>query len=344
MRKATPPALPLLALALVLAGCSACEDRAPTEGVTSAPSPSAADTTERAAVAAPPLPTPRRATPCRAITVDGEVRSEDDAGTAVGLSSGIALEAWIDLSPGARLVAKDPRTTRETTFRGPSRVRACVDSIEESWLDTGTFESNVGAGESPGAEEWVITPLGVVRFAAAKLGVQVSPHRRSRAPAAVKASAGPGKAPFFARESVRVTVTEGVAFVWAASDVIERGAEPHAESGVDDEGWRRVSDDTTVLALGAPTPSLDLARAAVSACETVGRSAHDLANALLSNDAGSQVAARQVATRRLARAACAVAALRVGALPDDEDPAARQTAAASLRDSLALWHELPQKP
>ncbi|HEY4013403.1 MAG TPA: hypothetical protein VGM06_08700 [Polyangiaceae bacterium] len=277
--------------------------------------------------------------------MDGDIRSEDDAGTPVGLASGIAPDPWIDLLPGARLVAKDPRTTRETTFRGPARVRVCIDSMEESWLDTGLFESSVGAGESPGAEEWVVTPLGVVRFAAAKLGVQVSPHRGTRAPAQAKAGATAGKLPPLAHETVRVTVTEGVAFVWVASDAGVRGAERHVDASVDDQGWRRVSDDTAVLTSTAPASSLDLARAAVSTCETVGKSAHDLANALLSSDTGlTQVAARQVATRRLARAACAVAALRVGALPADEDPAATESAAASLRDSLALWHELPQKP
>ena len=182
MRRANVPALPLVALAVVFAGFSACEDRVPHEGVTTAPPLHAADVTETATAAPSPAAARRRGMPGRAIAVDGEVRSEDDGGTPVALSSGIALDPWIDLVSGARLVAKDPRTTRETTFRGPARVRACVDSIEESWVDSGSFESSVGAGESPGAEEWVVTPLGVVRFAAAKLGVQVSTRRPLRAP------------------------------------------------------------------------------------------------------------------------------------------------------------------
>jgi hypothetical protein len=340
MRRANLPAVPLLAIAVVFAGCSACEDRAPREGVTATP-PRSAGVTEP--VAAPSSANAlRRGMLCRAIAVDGDVRSEDDGGTPVALSSGISPDPWIDLVSGARLVAKDPRTTRETTFRGPARVRACVDSIEESWVDTGVFESSVGAGESPGAEEWVVTPLGVVRFAAAKLGVQVSAHRPPRAPA--RSGDAGAKAPA-ARETLRVNVTEGVAFVWAAADASERGAERHPEAGVDDEGWRRVSDGVAVVAPNAVASPLDRARAALIACEVVGRSAHDLASALLSSDGGlSQVAAHQVATRRLARAACAVAALRVGALSADEDPAAKEAVATSLRDALALWHELPQKP
>ena len=142
-----------------------------------------------------------------------------------------------------------------------------------------------------------------------------------------------------------MNVSEGVAFVWTASDAGARGAERHPEGGVDDEGWRRVSDGVDVLVPNAAASPLDRARAALGACEAVGKSAHDLASALLSSDAAlSRVAARQVATRRLARAACAVAALRVGALSADEDPAAKETAATSLRDALALWHELPRKP
>ena len=94
--------------------------------------------------------------PCRAIAVDGPVRvlksveraaerGDDggleraadggDAGTALALEGQIPSEAWLSLSPDARLVAKDPRTTRETTFLGPARVRACVDHREESWVD-----------------------------------------------------------------------------------------------------------------------------------------------------------------------------------------------------------------
>ena len=42
------------------------------------------------------------------------------------------------------VVAKDPRTTRETSFRGPARVRPCDDASEESWVASGQFESAVG--------------------------------------------------------------------------------------------------------------------------------------------------------------------------------------------------------
>ena len=102
--------------------------------------------------------------PCRAIAVDGPVRVEGADAGALALQSEIPDQTWLSLGPDARLVAKDPRTTRETAFVGPARVRSCVAHREESWLAAGRFESAIGAGETPGAEEWVVTPLGVVRY------------------------------------------------------------------------------------------------------------------------------------------------------------------------------------
>lgn len=108
------------------------------------------------------------AIPCRAIAVDGSVRSDDDvdAGAspnALALRGEIPSEGWLSLGADSRLVAKDPRTTRETVFVGPARVRPCVAHREEAWVASGRFESAVGAGETPGAEEWLVTPLAVAR-------------------------------------------------------------------------------------------------------------------------------------------------------------------------------------
>jgi hypothetical protein len=290
----------------------------------------------------------RRATvPCRAIAVDGDVRSDTDAGASLAPESGIAPEGWVALGPSARLVVKDPRSTRETTFRGPARVRACVDGLEESWVSAGAFESTVGAGESPGAEEWVVTPLGVVRFAAARLAVQVSSRRRARAAAAPARSSE--RAP--ARDSVRLIVTDGVAFVWAARDAMEHGADGGVAASADEEGWLRVAGATFTLTSGALRTPLEAARSAVQVCAAIGQSAHDLASALLGGDgrgdgAVGPTAVRQVTTRRLARAACGVAALRVEGIPSTEGAAAdaRATLEGSLRAAFALWRGLPHPP
>jgi hypothetical protein len=283
--------------------------------------------------------------PCRAIAVEGEVTpdSDGDAGPALAADAELSPEHWMSLGPGARLVAKDPRTTRETTFRGPGRVRACVDGLEESWLARGTFESSHGAGETPGAEEWVVTPLGAVRFAAAKLSVEA-----------------------LARE-VRVSVSDGSAFVWLARDASARGADggalpgPGEDAAADPgEGWMRVDAGAAALLPRVPRSPLEAARSAVDSCVALGRSAGDLALKLVSGDGGGgATAARQVATRRMARAACATAELRVEWLGADNagpaahrgqreyrplEPASRAEIprlAASLEEASGFWRSLP---
>ena len=130
------------------------------------------------------------------------------------LLQGLApIEAWVGLAKGARLVVKDPRTTRETSFRGisgPARARACVGFAEESWVAAGRFESSVGAGEAPGAEEWIVTPFGVVRYAAAKVTVDVQPR------------------------DAEVKLDSGVAFAWTPV-----GIAPATDGGLED-GWLRL--------------------------------------------------------------------------------------------------------
>jgi hypothetical protein len=222
--------------------------------------------------------------PCRAIAADGDVRIESgtDAGaTPLTSSSEIPVEAWLLLGKDARLVAKDPRTTRETTFLGPGRFRACVNLGEESWASAGSFESVVGAGESPGAEEWVVTPEAVVRYAAASLHVDASP------------------------QGTRLRLANGVAFLWP----------PQGEAAA--EGWQRVTAAETTI----PGPSRtdgSAAATAVDRCALLAARSQELARALLAppdgGPGGGNVAAEQVTARRLARAACALAALRVDSL------------------------------
>lgn len=297
----------LLAPALVLAGCGACEpDRTP-------PAASAS-----ASAAPPPLPAiasrlPKIATPppmrlaCRAIAVDGDVHAEPgdgDAGaTPVLLQGLVPTEGWVALAKGARLVAKDPRTTRETTFRGPGRARACVDFGEESWLAAGTFESSPGAGEGPGQEEWVVTPFGVVRYAAAKLAVDVKPAQAD------------------------VAMESGVAFAWKPGVT--------ADAGALEEGWARLAAGRSALPGARGEDGVAGARMALGRCTTLATSAHALAAQVMAPDggAGAGTITSQVTTRRLARAACAVASLRVRALP----PADAAPLVRPLADANAAW-------
>jgi hypothetical protein len=240
------------------------------------------------------------------VTLDGDARIEapgKDAGTAPLLLQGIAPpDAWIDLAAATRVVARDPRTTRETTFRGPARVRMCAGFAEESWIASGSFQSSVGAGESPGEEEWVVTPSGVVRYTAADVSVEVMRH------------------------GAEVTLTGGVAFAW--------GIEIDDASASPDEGWRRLPTGKTHLATHEEPVS-----AAVGRCAALAASARDLAAQVMAPDGGAagDTITRQVSTRRLARAACAVVTLRVSALP----PGNAASLLRPVADANSAWSGLP---
>jgi hypothetical protein len=289
--------------ACALGGCRA--DRA-------APTDAAPPARVAAASVAPDAPV-RAPGGCRAIAVEGEVSAGDVPVPAQGL---LAQDVWLSLGQGARLVAKDTRSTRETTFVGPGRARACVDRHEESWLAAGTMESAVGAGETPGAEEWIVTPLALVRYAAAKLRVEVRP------------------------KSTAVTIGSGVAFVWLADG--SRATPPSSDSG-DDGDWKRLNEGATTITL-ATRPALDAsdARLAVDRCSMLAQRSRDLAAALLSGGVGAgadaSTVALQVETRRLARAACGVAALRLETLASADEKAALS---ARVAGAVVAWSTLP---
>jgi len=239
------------------------------------------------------------------------------------LIQGILPSYWVDLPAGSKFVAKDPQTTRETTFKGAGRVKACVMAQEESWLASGGFESSVGTGESPGAEEWVVTPLGVVRYGAAKLSVDVSAGARD----------------------LHVAVATGEAFLWTSADATLKGAKPADRT---DDGWVRADPGTFVVTGTGPSGTRPLtedgARQAVTACSTLGKSAHDLSAQLLAGGADAGTVLAQVTTRRLARAACAVAGLRLGALPATATTPTTASLGIQLNEGAAGWNTLPDAP
>jgi hypothetical protein len=310
--------------------------------------------------------------PCRAIAVDGEVLAEaaPDGGTQTGgpqtggpeaaggaqvggarlaTDAEIPGELWLSLGRDARLVAKDPRTTRETSFQGPARVRACVAHREESWLLSGRFESAIGAGETPGAEEWVVTPFGVVRYLAAKLAVDV------RAKDAV-AAVGSGIAFLWLDDGVRASparprsagASAGASAsadsgAGAGADLGLAGADGGSGPALDDDAWLRMGEGEVTLS-GTARPPTQAARASVDRCAGLAQRAQELAAALFagSGNADGSTAKEQMRTRRQARAACAVAALRVDTLP----PSARaghdvREMSARLDHASAAWAAPP---
>ncbi len=320
-------------------------------------------------VSSPPSPHVPRP-PCRAVTVTGDARisprntSHESAPTSGPLATGAQLpeDGWLDLGRHARLVVEDPRTTRETIFYGPATIRACVGHREESWLFQGVFESERGAGETPGAEEWLVTPDAVIRYGAAKLRVDLASDKTH-----------PGA-------KTDVDVQNGLAFVWlsegaslsvvahapaprsAAKDSADQGgsAEADADAGTLSaataaDPWQRVESlRVAIVAKDAPS-SVDAARASVDQCSSIAQHSEDLTRALLvpeGADAGAGQAqgaaliADQVSTRRLARAACAVAAVRVeglgpGGVPALGKASVRSELAERLRQAEDAWTALP---
>ena len=303
-----------LALCTAAAGCGSCEpDRASPKRDGTAPALAASGAGEVPSRA----PARRTTVPCRAVAADGEVRLQtEDGGVVLAPQDELEPGHWVWLSPDARLVAKDPRTSRETTFRGLGHVQPCVGQAEESWITSGRFESTAGAGEMAGAEEWVVTPLGVVRFGAGKVIID--------APAGTS--------------SVEIEVASAIAFVWPAQDASVRGPDGGAVPAASDEGWLRVSGTSATLGRAAQRPPPEASRAAIEACRAAGRSAHELAGALVGADASGKTAAAQVTARRVARAACAVAAIRVDSLFEG---AGKEALSESLKEADALWRALP---
>jgi len=307
------------------AGCGACEPDRPEDAVASAsasaggPSAPVPPTGSIPGIGSTFAPRPPRLA-CRAIEVAGDVHMEGwgDGGTFPLLLQGLVPEqGWLALAAGARFTAKDPRTTRETAFRGPGRAHACVQYSEESWVAAGGFDSAVGAGEAPGNEEWVVTPLGVVRYNAAKLSVDVR------------------------QKDVTTAVGGGTAFVWPADDTRPRGQDGGAPARGED-GWLRVDGGALVLSPTAtPVVAVDAARAAVGRCVALGKDAHDLTTALMAGGADASTVMQQVTTRRVARAACAVAGLRVEALPPSD---AATALIKPLAEGNAGWNALPSPP
>jgi hypothetical protein len=313
----------------VLGACGkSTAERAPLDA--GAPVVAAASAPSAPTAAAPVRHMPRASLACRAIGVDGIVEPMADDETDGGppgpaLAVDRELSAGrLSLAPGARLVVKDPRTSRETTFIGPGRARACVGEREESWLYGGRFESSLGAGEGPGAEEWVVTPVAVVRYTAAQVRVDVK------------------------GELATIAVGVGDAFVWMSDDAHVRvlrlpdaGASGADAGGREDESdlpWRRVAGATWQVTVAGALDS----HLAVEACRARAARSRDLAVAVLSrDDAGRADAGREVADqvreRRLARAACALAAVRLGTAPSKS----RAADADAIREADEAWREIP---
>ena len=113
--------------------------------------------------------------PCRVMSASGDVLREESHARLIAPAA-LVDAPWISLGKAAKISVTNAASAREIGFEGPGRVRPCVGEglAEEAWLTTGTFASSRGTGARPGAEEWVITPFVVVRYASQAVEVSVS--------------------------------------------------------------------------------------------------------------------------------------------------------------------------
>jgi hypothetical protein len=282
--------------------------------------------TSGATVAHSSAPSPHPATPskaplCRAIAVTGPVHrvgtlSVPDAGAVK--AGELAGPDYIDLGPGSKLSIKNGTTAREAVFEGTGAVKVCVGGEEEMWLPAGTFHSVAGAGESPGAEQWIVTPHGVIRYDAARVHVVVGV-------AYADVTLGSGSASVYPIDNAyrKAAADAGV------RDAGREGVPIKAETG---EGWIPVPEgQTIVLAARRSTSQI------VTECEEAAKAAHDLAESIATRDAAiGDAAPKHVRLRQKARAVCAVGEL---AASRALDPVERERLLSRLHAATTMWRD-----
>lgn len=231
---------------------------------------------------------------------------------------------WIDLSATAKLTAKSPRTLRETTYEGVGFVRPCVDHDEEAWMIGGNFTAISPGNESPGAEEWVVTPLGVVRYTSASLFIRSEKNRID-----VKVTGG----------NVSILVPSFVRL----KDASDAGSAQDA--GVSD--WIR-EDANFSGSLSSAISDDKMAQAAIDVCASAASATKAIAEQLEAPDAAIGVlGGEHTEARRLARGLCSIARVLVAKIPDDKAGAPSSKTKPKIQLVAAIdaaekdWRTLP---
>jgi hypothetical protein len=293
------------------------------EATQAAPLPSAS---HRAAPPPTPRPPPQ---PCKAATVIGTVNvvpfadgpKLDGDSIPVVASSIVPDDTWIDVGKASTLTARDAESTRETSYVGPGRFRVCIGHKEEAWVEEGTFESVGGAGERPGGEQWVATPLGVARYDAAKWRIVVT------------------------GTTVDARMAAGTGYFWPADGVTTQftAAEGGSVPGQNDQGWVRLDSGTGAkLSVTKTVLTREGATAALERCVAAAKEAMALTASLAEPDASlADIAPKDIVARRLAHASCAVAHLRIETLPPSPS---RDASLEQVRTAEAGWKALAPPP
>jgi hypothetical protein len=124
----------------------------------------------------PGLGSPVAAGPgCRVVTITGAA-TRDGQALHVGDAFG---GAPVELAADARLHFVHVSTARAWSLHGPAHVLACEGAAEEIVLADGTLRAEPGSGVRPGAEVWVGTPFGAIRYADASATLDATERQLS---------------------------------------------------------------------------------------------------------------------------------------------------------------------
>jgi len=135
------------------------------------PSPEPSGAAEAPASARAPAPTSGAS--CRVMSVSGSAQRE-----GVPLRAGDTLDRLqaVELGAASTLHLVHTASARQWTLTGPARAFACERGAEEIVLALGTLRTEPGSGVRPGAEVWVGTPFGSLRYSDARAELQVTPE------------------------------------------------------------------------------------------------------------------------------------------------------------------------
>jgi hypothetical protein len=133
------------------------------------PSP-APDARSRLALDAP-LARPGAAGSCRVMSVSKDVQR---AGAPLRAGELLDAQQRLELGDGAALHLVHTASARQWTLSGPARAFACEGGAEEIVLARGALRTEPGSGVRPGAEVWVGTPFGTLRYADARADIRVA--------------------------------------------------------------------------------------------------------------------------------------------------------------------------
>jgi hypothetical protein len=236
----------------------------------------------------------------------------------------------IELGSDSELTVHATVSTREITLVGPATAEACPGGDEAMRLAYGRVTAFPGSGVRPGAEVWIATPLGVVRFSDAKIDIGVPDTDAARLEIAVIT----GQATFMPALGIAAAAPGAVAPPEGDKNGLPAGALEAGEAIPLLPGStlavRRREGPVSRWASGLVAACVRQAAAARQAAELVA-APRDAGRGLLADLAFAHVKARQHA-----RAACEMA-WAAGGLAPGLDAARR----ADLESADATWKGAP---